>query len=59
MVSGSLALLYFVQIRAVQRPVHPIQSIGARAPGGPEMGPLLMNKMLKFSFGKKERPNDT
>ena len=38
-------------IRGVQRPVHPILSIGARAPRGAREGPLYSVKQY-FFFGK-------
>ena len=38
---GSKIFHFFMPVcRAVQRPVHPLQSVGAQAPGGPGWGPL-------------------
>ena len=48
-VSDAVFVLDFVvvsifvdEVRAVQRPVHPIRSIGARASGGPGKGPCIV-----------------
>ena len=35
-----------LETRGVQRPVHPILSIGARASGGPEKGPCIVKKIV-------------
>ena len=42
-------------IRTVLRPVHPIQNIEARAPGGLGLGPFFMKKISQFNFGKTNR----
>ena len=39
--------------RGVQRPVHPILSIGARGSGGPGRGPCIVTKFSRKNYKKK------
>ena len=44
--SASTYVRGMLETRGVQRPLHPILSIGARASGGPEKGPCIVKKIV-------------